>query len=102
MSPQPRGEQLGSAASRPAASSLPASLHALRSGQGARGRCLLGVRPPPEQAAGPRPARLPGRSAVRHNAKEKSLTLFNDGVEIIISLVVVFFVLQEVLARFHS
>lgn len=62
---QSRGEQLCSAASRPAASSLPAALHPLRSGEGEGGRRVLGVRPPPQQAAGPRPAGLPGRPAVR-------------------------------------
>lgn len=73
--PQPCCKQLGSAASRPAASSLPATLHPLRSGQWERRRRLLGVCPPPQQAAWPRPARLPGSAAVC-STLHNSLTSF--------------------------
>lgn len=75
VSPQPCGEQFGSAASRPAASSLPAALHPLRSGQGEGGRRLLGVCPPPQQAARLGSASLPGRSAVSRTLKLRVLLL---------------------------
>lgn len=102
LPPQPCGEQLGSAASRPAASSLPAALHPLRSGQGARGRCVLGVCPPPQQAARPGSARLPGRPAVCHT--EKLNTRFKHHFPVLFAnqwLPLFCFFSQEVLACFH-
>lgn len=71
---QAGGEQLGSAAARPAASPLPAALHALRSGEGEGGRPVLGVRPPAQQAARPRPAGLPRGPAVGHSPEYGSLS----------------------------
>lgn len=79
VSPQPRGEQLGPAAPRPAPPSLPAALHPLRAGQGEGGRRVLGVCPPPQQAARPGAARLPGSPAVgRTLTRRGSVLLFVD------------------------